>query len=170
MFKVNIIRQWRLSGVFTVNFEHISQIALVFPSSTLSRIYLGSNFFLSFKNPQKRNDIKWFILEQIDWWTWKQIGRMEQKQLWMVKKQYESLEINFHSWSVMIKLRGDNLSSQFMLLQKALGHSKVVLDGHWWYLELNNRLPPLISSAEYSFWHCIAFLRISANWPLLLLF
>ena len=30
-------RQWRRSGVFIVNFEHISHLILVFPSLTLRR-------------------------------------------------------------------------------------------------------------------------------------
>ena len=41
MFKVNNKdtrrRQWRRSGVFIVNFEHISHPILVFPLLTLSR-------------------------------------------------------------------------------------------------------------------------------------
>ena len=36
-------RQWRHSGVFIVNFEHISHLVLVFPSLTLSRKNPGAN-------------------------------------------------------------------------------------------------------------------------------
>ena len=34
-FIISLIRQWRRSGVFIVNFEHISQLVLVFLLLTL---------------------------------------------------------------------------------------------------------------------------------------
>ena len=36
-------RQWRCSGVFIVNFEHISQLVLVFPLLTLSKLICSAN-------------------------------------------------------------------------------------------------------------------------------
>ena len=41
-------RQWRRSGIFIVNFEHISQLALVFLLLTLSRqMPAGYNLFFT---------------------------------------------------------------------------------------------------------------------------
>ena len=61
-------RQWRRSGVFIVNFKHISHLVLVFLLITLSR-YMPAGYMLL----GKRRRSEWLI--HLLFWTWKRTDR-----------------------------------------------------------------------------------------------
>ena len=87
-------RLWRRSGVFIVNFQHISRLFLVFPLLTLIKLMLAGQPHL----PTIRESLRWLNLTQ------KLLGVPRSFQFWVNRYTTVSLSLLFLDQAVMLLL------------------------------------------------------------------